>query len=94
MLKICAEKEAAIAEDGWTKSAAQKMRKIDSFLKESQRLSSLGSRECPFSVELLIGLSHDSFFFLERGYKSKNTQGLDAVRWYTHSGWNSRVDCE
>jgi hypothetical protein len=39
------EAEAVIAEDGWTKSAMQKMRKIDSFLKESQRLNSLGSRE-------------------------------------------------
>jgi len=36
------EAEAVIAEDGWTKAAMQKMRKIDSFLKESQRLNSLG----------------------------------------------------
>jgi len=37
------EAEAVIAGDGWTKVAMQKMRKIDSFLKESQRLNSLSS---------------------------------------------------
>lgn len=35
------EIEAIIAEDGWTKPAMQRMRKVDSFLKESQRLNSL-----------------------------------------------------
>ncbi|KAF9453730.1 cytochrome P450 [Macrolepiota fuliginosa MF-IS2] len=37
------EAEAVIAEEGWTKVAMQKMRKIDSFLKESQRLNNVGS---------------------------------------------------
>ncbi|KAI0045053.1 cytochrome P450 [Auriscalpium vulgare] len=32
------EIEAAVAEDGWTKRALQKMRKLDSFLRESQRM--------------------------------------------------------
>ncbi len=46
------EAAAAIAEDGWTKGAMQKMRKIDSFLKESQRLNCLGSSEsAPFKHE-------------------------------------------
>jgi hypothetical protein len=39
------EAEAIIEEDGWTKAAMQRMRKIDSFLKESQRLNSAGSSE-------------------------------------------------
>jgi len=37
------EAEAMISANGWTKSAMQGMHKIDSFLKESQRLNGLGS---------------------------------------------------
>jgi len=37
------EAEAMIHANGWTKHAMQGMRKIDSFLKESQRLNGLGS---------------------------------------------------
>ena len=33
------EVEAAIAADGWTKAAMDKMWKVDSFLKESQRVN-------------------------------------------------------
>ena len=33
------EVEAVIAEDGWSKLSLQKMRKLDSFLKESMRLA-------------------------------------------------------
>ena len=36
------EAEAAIAEEGWTKAAIDKMRKLDSFLRETQRIDSLG----------------------------------------------------
>jgi len=39
------EVEAVIAEDGWTKVAMTRMRKLDSFLKESQRLNGLGVSE-------------------------------------------------
>ncbi|KAF7777858.1 hypothetical protein Agabi119p4_3930 [Agaricus bisporus var. burnettii] len=35
------EIEAIISEDGWTKFAMQRMRKVDTFLKESQRLNTL-----------------------------------------------------
>lgn len=38
------EVEDVVAEHGWTKDAVQKMHKIDSFLKESQRLN--GSAKC------------------------------------------------
>ncbi|KXN83238.1 Ent-kaurene oxidase [Leucoagaricus sp. SymC.cos] len=37
------EAEKVIREHGWTKLAMQQMRKIDSFLKESQRLNSIGA---------------------------------------------------
>ncbi|KAI0292779.1 cytochrome P450 [Russula brevipes] len=37
------EVEAVIAEEGWTKAGMDKMHKVDSFLKESQRLDGLGS---------------------------------------------------
>lgn len=38
------EVEAVIGENGWTKLAIQKLRKVDSFLKESHRLNSNMSR--------------------------------------------------
>ncbi|KAF7777679.1 hypothetical protein Agabi119p4_3751 [Agaricus bisporus var. burnettii] len=37
------EAESLIAEHGWTKAAMQRMRKVDSFIKESQRMNSTGS---------------------------------------------------
>ena len=36
------EDEAVTAADGWTKAAMGKMRKLDSFLKESQRFNGIG----------------------------------------------------
>ncbi|EPQ50638.1 cytochrome P450 [Gloeophyllum trabeum ATCC 11539] len=36
------EVDAVVAEMGWTKAAMQKMKKLDSFMKESQRLEGLG----------------------------------------------------
>ncbi|KAI0261281.1 cytochrome P450 [Gloeopeniophorella convolvens] len=35
--------EAAVAEEGWTKAAMNKMTKLDSFLRETQRLDGLGT---------------------------------------------------
>lgn len=35
---------SVVGEDGWTKTALQKMRKLDSFLKESHRLNTVS--EC------------------------------------------------
>ncbi len=37
--------ETAVAEEGWTKAGRDKMHKIDSFLRETQRLDNLDS--CP-----------------------------------------------
>ena len=39
------EVERVVKEEGWNKLALQKMHKIDSFLKESQRFDGLGSGE-------------------------------------------------
>jgi hypothetical protein len=39
--------ETAIAEEGWTKAGMDKMHKIDSFFRESQRISGAGI--CPLS---------------------------------------------
>lgn len=39
------EVEAVIAHDGWCKASLQKMRKVDSFLKECQRVEGLGLRK-------------------------------------------------
>jgi len=36
------EVEAAVAEEGWTKSGMDKMHKLDSFIRETQRLDGLG----------------------------------------------------
>jgi hypothetical protein len=36
------EVDAVIAEEGWTKAGVDKMHKIDSFLRETQRLDVLG----------------------------------------------------
>ena len=38
------EVEAVVAEEGWTKAAMDKMHKIDSFLKETQRVDGLTTR--------------------------------------------------
>ena len=35
------EVEAVVAEEGWTKAAMDRMHKIDSFLRETQRLDGL-----------------------------------------------------
>ena len=42
------EAEAITAADGWTKAAMGKMRKLDSFLKESQRYNGIGMSAPPF----------------------------------------------
>lgn len=36
------EVESILSQEGWSKAALQKMRKVDSFLKECQRLDGLG----------------------------------------------------
>ena len=43
--RIREEVEAVVAEYGWTKVAMGRMRKLDSFLKESQRLKGFNHRK-------------------------------------------------
>lgn len=43
------EIEGIVREDGWTKSAVQRMWKLDSFMKESQRFHGLGACTSPVS---------------------------------------------
>jgi len=47
------EVEAVVAEEGWTKAAMDKMHKIDSFVRETQRLGGLTIGSFP-SVQLWI----------------------------------------
>lgn len=48
------EVEAIIREEGWTKVALGKMRKIDSFLRESQCFNGLGASGCTFTSFLIM----------------------------------------
>jgi hypothetical protein len=51
------EVEAVVAEESWTKAGMDKMYKIDSFLRETQRLDGVGIRSvCSFwfSFQLLM----------------------------------------
>ena len=47
------EVEAAIAADGWTKAAMDKMWKVDSFLKESQRVNGVSLSKWTISSSAL-----------------------------------------
>ena len=69
------EAEAMIGANGWTKPAMQGMRKIDSFLKESQRLNGLGSSK---SQVIYADLTSTHFHF-SSGHVSKDPQGLEAI---------------
>lgn len=40
------EVDKVIREEGWTKIALQKLRKLDSFMRENQRVNGITSREC------------------------------------------------
>jgi hypothetical protein len=46
------EIETVVEEEGWTKAALNRMRKVDSFIRESQRLSAVGA--CQWSLFLAI----------------------------------------
>ena len=47
------EVEAAIAADGWTKAVMDKMWKVDSFLKESQRVNGVSLSKWTISSSAL-----------------------------------------
>ncbi|KAF9257927.1 cytochrome P450 [Marasmius fiardii PR-910] len=89
-----AEMEKAISEDGWSKAAMGKMRMLDSFLKESQRVSSSGAstirrvalRDFVFSngtvipAGTLVATSPSSLHFDETLYADPHT--FDGFRSY------------
>lgn len=51
------EVESIVNEEGWTKKSMQKMRKVDSFMKETQRMYGLGAREYLHVNDDSFGLS-------------------------------------
>lgn len=60
------EVETVVAQDGWSKASLQKMRKVDSFLKESQRLAGL-------SRGMLMNLTIQTRCFTN-GFQSSSTE--------------------
>ena len=46
------EIERVVAEDGWTKASTARMWRLDSFLKESQRMNGVGARQLPSNSPL------------------------------------------
>jgi hypothetical protein len=48
------EIEAVVAEEGWTKAGMDKMHKIDSFVRETQRLGGLGMSSLDSLPSVLI----------------------------------------
>jgi hypothetical protein len=46
------EVDAVVSEEGWTKAATDKMFKIDSFVRETQRLDGIASRSLHFSPNI------------------------------------------
>ena len=60
------EVEKVVKSDGWTKLAMQKMRKVDSFMKESQRYNGLGARKLsPDLINYQFLMKHFPFFILD-----------------------------
>ena len=49
MLPLREEAAAVIAEEGWTKASVQKLRRVDSFLRESLRLNGIDGRKSSLS---------------------------------------------
>lgn len=54
------EVEAVLKEEGWTKNAFVKMRKLDSFLRETQRCNGDDSRTCVATSFIELIASSDS----------------------------------
>jgi hypothetical protein len=54
------EVERVINKQGWTKAALGDMTKIDSFLRESQRINGFGSRMSFFEVYILLETRTDT----------------------------------
>ncbi len=76
------EVEAVIQEEGWSKASVSKLRKLDSFIKESLRLSPLDAGM--FSAQT----SYVAYLFrLLSGYATQNVEGLHVLGWHDNSCW-------
>ena len=73
------EVESIVKSEGWTKIAVQKMRKVDSFLRECQRYNGLGpSKSCP-RVLFIASSDHESLVSMTR-LALKDLQFSDGTR--------------
>lgn len=60
------EAETLIEEYGWTKAALQRMRKVDSFLKESHRMNSVASCKSDLPSSCKISVNFISLVLMVR----------------------------
>ena len=44
------ETEAVVHQEGWTKASLQKLRRMDSFMRENQRMNGITSREYHYQL--------------------------------------------
>jgi len=83
------EIETIVEEEGWTKSAVARMHKLDSVLKEAQRLAGNGVSEYHLSSHIIAFLT-----CCVSCYESFGSQRLYFLRWYDCTCWgNSRCTC-
>lgn len=85
------EVEQVVKTDGWTKLAMQKMHKLDSFLKESQRYYGLGSSKSCFIYPQLITYPTKFLRNINSQYVSSRLEGLHLLRWNLHSPRDLRL---
>lgn len=76
ILPLREEVERVIESEGWTKTAMQKIRKVDSFLRESQRFNGIGQSTSVQSFSHLT-VSNELHFTNENSvYDPKSAGGL------------------
>lgn len=72
------EVETVVKKEGWSKVALTKMRKLDSFLKESQRFNGLGCSES------ICDIYHCQLNYLFSFFDSESGERLHLCRRYIH----------
>lgn len=73
------EIERVVAQEGWTKTAMGKMRKVDSFLRESQRMDGLGART--YSIRRRAPPPHRTDTLSSR-HDAEGRARLHLLRWH------------
>lgn len=83
------EARCVISREGWSKSAMGEMRKLDSFLKESQRVTGLAAGEYwrPLRLPLSIHVTCTSFDI------PASLETIHVLRWYTCHSWHGNCSC-